>query len=59
MKKELDNWNKRDFIPFGKVTVIKYLVLSKIVYVLQAFPTHTLILKKLKTSFTNSYLTPL
>ena len=39
MQKEIDNWSKRDLTPFGKVTVIKTLILSKIVHLLISLPT--------------------
>ena len=39
IKTEIDNWSKRDLTPFGKVTVIKSLILSKVVHILQALPT--------------------
>ena len=39
MIKELNQWSKRDLTPFGKVTVIKTLILSKIVHLLMALPT--------------------
>ena len=35
---ELNQWAKRDITPFGKVTVIKTLVLSKIVHILISLP---------------------
>ena len=38
MQKELNSWSKRDLTPFGKVTVIKSLVLSKIVHLLISLP---------------------
>ena len=38
MQKEINNWTKRDLTPFGKVTVIKTLVISKIVHILLALP---------------------
>ena len=34
MKIEINQWSKRDLTPFGKVTVIKTLILSKIVHLL-------------------------
>ena len=39
MQREINNWNKRDLTPFGKVTVLKTLVISKIVHLLIALPT--------------------
>ena len=38
MQREINNWTKRDLTPFGKVTVIKTLVISKIVHILLALP---------------------
>ena len=38
MIRELNNWDKRNLTPFGKITVIKTLVLSKIVHILTALP---------------------
>lgn len=38
MQREINNWSKRDLTPFGKVTVIKSLVLSKIVHILISLP---------------------
>ena len=38
MQKELNAWSRRDLTPFGKVTVIKTLVLSKIVNLLISLP---------------------
>ena len=35
---ELNQWRKRDLTPFGKVTVIKTLVISKIVHILISLP---------------------
>ena len=35
---ELNQWNKRDLTPFGKITVIKLLCLSKIVHILISLP---------------------
>ena len=39
MQREINNWNKRDLTPFGKVTVLKTLVISKIVHLLISLPT--------------------
>ena len=36
---ELNQWDKRDLTPFGKITVIKTLAVSKIVHLLIALPT--------------------
>ena len=38
MKKILTQWKKREITPFGKVTVLKTLVLSKIVHLLLSLP---------------------
>ena len=38
MIKELNHWEKRNLTPFGKITVIKTLVLSKIVHILTSLP---------------------
>ena len=35
---ELNQWSKRDLTPFGKITVIKLLCLSKIVHILISLP---------------------
>ena len=39
MQHEINNWAKRDLTPFGKVTVIKTLIISKIVHILISLPT--------------------
>ena len=39
---DLNQWSKRDLTPFGKVTVIKTLIISKIVHILIALPTPSL-----------------
>ena len=46
MKSVLYQWSKRDLTPFGKTTVIKTLVLSKIVHILIALPSPSLALTK-------------
>ena len=38
MRYEIGQWLKRDLTPFGKITVLKSLVLSKIVYILMTLP---------------------
>ena len=38
MQREINNWLKRDLTPFGKVTVMKTLILSKIVHILLSLP---------------------
>ena len=39
MQREINNWSKRDLTPFGKVTVIRTLIISKIVHILISLPT--------------------
>ena len=39
MQKDLNQWNKRDLTPFGKVMVLKTLIISKIVHLLISLPT--------------------
>ena len=52
MKTELNQWSKRDITPFGKVTVIKTLIISKIVHLLICLPTPTLkVIKELNNIF--------
>jgi len=36
---ELNQWSKRDLTPFGKITVLKTLIVSKIVHLLISLPT--------------------
>ena len=38
MQTEINKWLKRDLTPLGKVTVIKSLVLSKVVHLLISLP---------------------
>ena len=38
MRYEIGQWSKRDLTPFGKITVLKSLVLSKIVHILMSLP---------------------
>ena len=38
MQNEINKWTKRDLTPFGKIVVIKTLILSKIVHILIALP---------------------
>ena len=38
MQKEINQWSKRDLTPFGKITVIKTLIISKIVHLLISLP---------------------
>ena len=38
---ELNQWSKRDLTPFGKITVLKSLIISKIVHILISLPTPT------------------
>ena len=46
MQKEINAWSKRDLTPFGRVTVIKSLIISKIVHILIALPTPSFKLMK-------------
>ena len=39
MQHNLNGWSKRDLTPFGKVTVLNILIISKIVHLLIALPT--------------------
>ena len=39
MEKDLNSWSNRDLTPFGKVMVIKTVIVSKIVHLLIALPT--------------------
>ena len=43
---ELNQWSKRDLTPFGKVTVIKTLALSKIVHILTSLPSPSISMQK-------------
>ena len=38
MQREINKWSKRDLTPFGKVTVIKTLIISKIVHIFISLP---------------------
>ena len=38
MINEINKWSKRDLTPFGKITVLKTLVVSKIVHILISLP---------------------
>ena len=54
MEKDLKSWSNRDLTPFGKVTVIKTLIISKIVHLLIALPTpSTKIINEINTMFYN------
>ena len=54
MQKEINMWSKRDWTPFGKVTVIKTLILSKIVHLLIALPSPSnKIIKEINKMFYN------
>ena len=49
---ELNQWSKRDLTPFGRITVIKTLILSKIVHILISLPSPTpKVIKDLNTIF--------
>ena len=39
MQKDINNWSKRDLTPFGKIVVIRSLIISKIVHILMSLPT--------------------
>ena len=39
MQREINSWSKRDLTPFGRVVVIRTLVISKIVHILISLPT--------------------
>ena len=39
MQKAINSWSKRDLTPFGKVVVIRTLIISKIVHILISLPT--------------------
>ena len=39
IQKDLNQWSKRDLTPFGKVMVLKTLIISKIVHLLISLPT--------------------
>jgi hypothetical protein len=38
IEKEITHWNKRNITPYGKITVIKSLLLSKITHLFIALP---------------------
>ena len=38
MTLELNTWSKRDLTPFGKITILKSIIISKIVHILIALP---------------------
>ena len=38
IKKQIDQWSKRQLTPFGKITIIKSLLLSQIVHILTSLP---------------------
>ena len=57
MRYEIGQWSKRDLTPFGKITVLKSLVLSKIVYILMSLPNPSR--KYLKELEKNVFLIPL
>ena len=38
MQRDINSWSKRDLTPFGRVTVIKSLIISKIVHILISLP---------------------
>ena len=52
MQHNLNEWSKRDLTPFGKVTVLKTLIISKIVHLLIALPTPSVkIINEINTMF--------
>lgn len=54
IEKDLNSWSNRDLTPFGKVTVIKTLIISKIVHLLIALPTpSTNIINEINNLFYN------
>ena len=46
MEKQLNQWSKRNLTPFGKITVIKTLILSQIVHILTSLPNPSENIKK-------------
>ena len=38
MQRDINSWSKRDLTPFGRITVIKSLIISKIVHILISLP---------------------
>ena len=54
MKQEIRLWSKRNLTPFGKIIVLKSLVVSKIVHILQSLPSPSeKIFKELESLFYN------
>ena len=52
--KDLNNWSKRNLTPFGRIVVLKSLVLSKIVHFLTSLPTPSKqVMKELNSIFYN------
>ena len=39
MQRDINSWSKRDLTPFGKVVVIRTLLISKIVHIFISLPT--------------------
>ena len=57
MRYKIGQWSKSDLTPFGKITVLKSLVLSKIVHVQMSLPNPSR--KYLKESEKNVFLIPM
>ena len=54
MTKDLNNWSKRNLTPFGKIVVLKSLILSKIVHILTSLPSPSKkLIKELNSLFYN------
>ena len=54
MQKDLNSWSNRDLTPLGKVTVIKTLIISKIVHLLTTLPTPSIkIMNEINTMLYN------
>ena len=54
IQKEINNWTNRDLTPFGKIVVIKSLLLAKIVHILISLPTPSgKLIRKLNCLFFN------
>ena len=50
MKAQIKNWSKRNLTPFGKITVIKSIIIAKIIHILMPLPNPTTkIVKELQT----------
>ena len=52
MRKELNSWSKCDLTPFGKITVLKTLIVSKIIHLLTSLPSPSpKLMKEIETMF--------